>query len=649
MDNSGLGHLWEKIKGLVGSKADVGHSHVSADITDKDTAPTSGSARLVTSGGVYTALSGKQAKVTGGASTITVRDLVENRALMSNLEGKVIVSAVTSTELGYLGGVTSNVQTQLNGKAEKSHTHTKSEITDFPTSLPANGGNASTVNGHTVQSNVPQNAKFTDTVYDDSEIKTAISGKQAKVTGGASTITSSNLTASRALVSNASGKVAVSDVTSTELGYLDGVTSNVQTQLNNKAPKSHASTATTYGIGTSSNYGHVKLSDSTTSTSGTSSGIAATPAAVKAAYDLANTANTKANIAKNSASTTGDRIYGHLTVGGRNYSDCYGDYSLTAGYHCAAGDYSVCFGGGESVNNYNYCFATSSGVIGGINNAIGLQSGDSTKIDYSTIIGGSFNNIYSSGTETYKRQSCIINSNSGIAGQMNLVTGRYNRKPTEGELSGTTGDVFIIGIGDSSARKNGFRVDFRGNGYFYKAVSGTGADYAEMWEWQDGNPNSEDRVGYFVSFIGDKIRLAQENDDLRKIGIISGNPAVVGDNFADDWQGMYLQDIYGRNITEHKSYNAEYDEDGNLIHEAYEADEYVLNPDYNSNEEYVPRRQRKEWDAVGTHGKLVVHDDGTCQVDGFCKPANGGIATASDTGFYVMERVNENHIRVYIR
>ncbi len=55
-----------------------------------------------------------------------------------------------------------------------------------------------------------------------------------------------------------------------------------------RAPTSHASTATTYGLGSSSNYGHVKLSDSTTSTSGASDGVAATPAAVKAAYDLAS-------------------------------------------------------------------------------------------------------------------------------------------------------------------------------------------------------------------------------------------------------------------------------------------------------------------------------------------------------------------------
>lgn len=51
------------------------------------------------------------------------------------------------------------------GAAASSHTHTKSQITDFPASLPANGGNSATVNGHTVASDVPANAKFTDTQY----------------------------------------------------------------------------------------------------------------------------------------------------------------------------------------------------------------------------------------------------------------------------------------------------------------------------------------------------------------------------------------------------------------------------------------------------------------------------------------------------
>ena len=68
-------------------------------------------------------------------------------------------------------------------------------------------------------------------------VQTALTSKQDIVVGGASTITEDNLTASRALISNSSGKVAVSTVTSTELGYLDGVTSNVQTQLNKKLEK----------------------------------------------------------------------------------------------------------------------------------------------------------------------------------------------------------------------------------------------------------------------------------------------------------------------------------------------------------------------------------------------------------------------------
>jgi hypothetical protein len=49
-----------------------------------------------------------------------------------------------------------------------------------------------------------------------------------------------DLTASRALVSDGSGDVSVSAVTSTEVGYLDGVTSAIQTQLNAKSGKGFA-------------------------------------------------------------------------------------------------------------------------------------------------------------------------------------------------------------------------------------------------------------------------------------------------------------------------------------------------------------------------------------------------------------------------
>ena len=50
--------------------------------------------------------------------------------------------------------VTAGERTKWNAKADKS---------DIPAALPADGGNADTVNGHTVNADVPANAKFTDT------------------------------------------------------------------------------------------------------------------------------------------------------------------------------------------------------------------------------------------------------------------------------------------------------------------------------------------------------------------------------------------------------------------------------------------------------------------------------------------------------
>ena len=80
-------------------------------------------------------------------------------------------------------------------------------------------------------------------------------GAQATITGAATTITGSDLTASRAVISNASGKVAVSATTDTELGYVSGVTSAIQTQLNAKAPLASPAltgtpTAPTAAVGT---------------------------------------------------------------------------------------------------------------------------------------------------------------------------------------------------------------------------------------------------------------------------------------------------------------------------------------------------------------------------------------------------------------
>lgn len=72
-----------------------------------------------------------------------------------------------------------------------------------------------------------------------SAIQTQIDSKQDTITGAATSILSANLDASRVLVSDASGKVSVSSVTTTQLGYLSGVQSSIQTQLDGKAPQAN--------------------------------------------------------------------------------------------------------------------------------------------------------------------------------------------------------------------------------------------------------------------------------------------------------------------------------------------------------------------------------------------------------------------------
>lgn len=125
------------------------------------------------------------------------------------------------------------------------------------------------------------NITITTTVADGSHghdisnvngLQQALNEKQATITGAATSIVSSDLTASRVLVSNSNGKVAASSsITTTELGYLDGLTEKISTSLGKKAPTSHASADTTYGVASASNYGHAKASGTTPKANGTAS------------------------------------------------------------------------------------------------------------------------------------------------------------------------------------------------------------------------------------------------------------------------------------------------------------------------------------------------------------------------------------------
>ena len=110
---------------------------------------------------------------------------------------------------------------------------------------------------------------------------------------------------------------AINEVLASLNTYKTSTNDSITGLTNSKAPTNHASTATTYGTGSGTNYGHVKLSDATNSTSGVSGGIAATPAAVAtvraAVDDLTGLTNSKAPTNHASTATT----YG--TGSGTNY------------------------------------------------------------------------------------------------------------------------------------------------------------------------------------------------------------------------------------------------------------------------------------------------------------------------------------------
>ena len=115
---------------------------------------------------------GNVPNVTTNDQTPTYTEASTNTKLTSGEKlsvafGKIAkaVSSLISHFADKVSHITAEERTSWNSKAEGKHNHTKSEITDFPDKLPADGGDADTVNGHTVESDVPENAKFTDTVY----------------------------------------------------------------------------------------------------------------------------------------------------------------------------------------------------------------------------------------------------------------------------------------------------------------------------------------------------------------------------------------------------------------------------------------------------------------------------------------------------
>jgi len=193
------------------------------------------------------ALDAKQATLVSGTNIKTVN----STSLLGS--GDISISAAWGSITGTLSSQT-DLQSALDAKVDENAAitgATKTKITYDSKGLVTAGADLaasdlpSAIDATKIADGSVTNTEFQYIGGLTSDAQTQIDGKQATITGAATTIDDADLTASRALVSDGSGKVAVSDVTSTGLGYLDGVASAIQTQVDAKIAKSDG---TTYDI-----------------------------------------------------------------------------------------------------------------------------------------------------------------------------------------------------------------------------------------------------------------------------------------------------------------------------------------------------------------------------------------------------------------
>ena len=167
-----------------------------------------------------------------------------------------------------------------------------------------------------------------------------------------------------------------------------------------------------------------------------------------------------------------------------------------------------------------------------------------------------------------------------------------------------------------------------------------------MFETVDGKPID---VGFFVTPAEDKkIKKATSRDQFI-LGITSAAPSVRGNSAELSWQGKYLTDDWGRKRYHEVMLPAIIDKEGNVIIPERAEIQPLLNPYWNPDEKYIPRIDRPEWVSVGMLGQILIRDDGTCEVHGYCWPNEDGIATKAKKGYFVLERTSTNQILVLFR
>ena len=179
----------------------------------------------------WTLFNGKQSSIVGAASSVVTAQLAAERILVSTLQGKIAASPVSSYQLDYMTNVRADLQAQIDGKQAfitgSASSVTTADLTSDTVLVSDGSGKIKASNIATSKLN------FIGSLTSDAQAQ--INNRQSQVTGAGSTVVSSNLPAFVVVVTNSSGKLTSSNVSTTSLGFLNGVTSNIQEQLNEMA------------------------------------------------------------------------------------------------------------------------------------------------------------------------------------------------------------------------------------------------------------------------------------------------------------------------------------------------------------------------------------------------------------------------------
>ena len=309
--------------------------------------------------------------------------------------------------------------------------------------------------------------------------------------------------------------------------------------------------------------------------------------------------------------------------GAKGNEICAGEDNVVCDESITLGHYNIAIDG--SYSNGSYCYAVDSSLVFGeeciaynhsLAGGFNCQAGTQVKWDNIESLGvySKYQSIKSAGSDSvpccfaWGNNTMTFARNAGAIGK-----GLYNREPNSfvcgkyNDISQSGDILFYVGNGSGEGtRSNAFEVHTDGSVHAAGAYQTTGADYAELFQWDPSVPMEERNKTRFLSTKGKFITPAESGDYV--VGVISHNYNFLG------------------------------------------------------NQELLKEVDVDDVGTVGLLGQVIVEDDGSCKIDGFCKPSRNGIGTASDGiveynlktntiqyCYRVIERIDENHVKIILK